>query len=80
VPDPAAIPIEATTHNPAAVVRPLTTAPSRKMAPAPRKPTPVTIWAAMRDWSGPSKPMIDATEKMAAPTPTRVCVRSPAAF
>ena len=41
---------------PAAVVSPLTEVPVRKMTPAPRKPTPVTTWAAMREASAPSEP------------------------
>src|SRR5215211_1239713 len=38
----------ATTQSPAAVVRPRTERPWRRMAPAPRKPMPVTTWAAIR--------------------------------
>ena len=79
-PELAAIPIEATTHKPAAVVRPLTKVPSRKIAPAPRKPTPVAIWAVIRDWSGTSNPMIETIENTAAPTPTRLMVRNLAAL
>src|SRR5919199_769238 len=36
----------ATTQSVAAVVRPRTERPWRMIAPAPRKPIPVTIWAA----------------------------------
>ena len=42
------MPIAATTQSVAAVVSPRTDTPWRMMAPAPRKPIPVTIWAAMR--------------------------------
>ncbi|MDF2740999.1 MAG: hypothetical protein K0S88_2367 [Actinomycetia bacterium] len=37
----------------AAVVRPLTVSPWRTMAPPPRNPIPVTIWAARRLGSVP---------------------------
>jgi hypothetical protein len=43
------MPIAAVSHTDAAVVRPRI-APRRVMiSPAPRKPIPVTIWAATRD-------------------------------
>ena len=42
------MPIAATTQSVAAVVSPRTERPSRMIAPAPRKPMPVTICAAMR--------------------------------
>ena len=42
------MPIAATTQSPAAVVSPRMESPWRMIAPAPRKPIPVTIWAAMR--------------------------------
>ena len=45
---PAAIPIAATTQSVAAVVRPRTEMPRTMIAPAPRKPIPVTICAAIR--------------------------------
>ena len=45
---PAAIPIAATTQSVAAVVSPRTEIPRTMIAPAPRKPIPVTIWAAIR--------------------------------
>src|SRR6266540_7497783 len=41
------MPIAATTHRLAAVVRPRTERPWRMIAPAPRKPIPVTICAAI---------------------------------
>ena len=54
---PQAMPMAAATQILAAVVRPRTMEPWRMMVPAPRKPTPVTIWAAMRAGSlfGPTK-------------------------
>src|SRR5207253_5116159 len=42
------MPSEAATQMDAAVVSPRTSSPWRRMLPAPRNPTPVTIWAAMR--------------------------------
>ena len=48
LPRPAASPMAATAHRLAAVVRPLIEAPSLRMAPAPRKPTPTTTWEATR--------------------------------
>ena len=45
-PDPTARPMAATDQMLAAVVRPWILKPERRMVPAPRKPTPVTIWAA----------------------------------
>ncbi len=47
-PAPAAMPIAATIQRLAAVVSPRTETPWRRIAPAPRKPTPVTICAAIR--------------------------------
>ena len=51
MPAPQAIPTAADTQMVAAVVRPRTTSRPLKMTPAPRKPIPLTIWAAMRDGS-----------------------------
>src|ERR1044072_4085215 len=42
------MPIAATTQSVAAVVSPRTERPCRMIAPAPRKPIPVTIWEAIR--------------------------------
>ena len=47
-PAPAAIPIAAAVHRLAAVVRPRIEVPYLRIAPAPRKPIPDTIWAAIR--------------------------------
>src|SRR5918912_1354220 len=52
------MPIAATTHSVAAVVRPRTLSPCRMIAPAPRKPIPLTTWAARTrrrtTWAQPS--------------------------
>ncbi len=42
-PEPATMPTAAVIQTVAAVVMPLTMPPDWRMAPAPRKPTPVTI-------------------------------------
>ena len=47
-PAPAAMPTADVAHRLAAVVSPRITMPSLRIAPAPRKPMPETIWAAMR--------------------------------
>ena len=55
----------------AAVVSPETLVPLRKMVPAPKNPTPVTIWAATLDWSAVSNPRAETIVKSAEPTATR---------
>src|SRR5262245_4027892 len=60
----------------------------RMIAPAPRNPIPVTIWAAMRVGSTRTaldpdsmklvKPYAETIVKSAEPTETRMCVRRPA--
>src|ERR1700694_1305207 len=79
-PKPITIPIAATTQMVAAVVRPLTSVPCRRMAPAPRKPTPVTIWAAIRVGSVrlPKYGSRLIVVNRHAPTPTSAMVRIPA--
>src|SRR4051794_21993214 len=87
-PAPHAIPTAATTHSVAAVVRPRIDSPSRMIAPAPRKPMPVTICAAMRVGSVRTtaaplatnswKPYAEMTVKSAEPSETSRCVRMPA--
>src|ERR687890_612928 len=86
---PAAIPTAAVAHRLAAVVRPRTDPPYLRIAPAPRKPIPDTIWAATRDGSvgivpfgdgGVSKTKIETTVKAAEPSDTRRCVRIPAGW
>src|SRR3954454_8125749 len=82
------MPIAATSHSVAAVVSPRTDRPSRMIAPAPRKPIPVTIWAAMRVGSARTtlppwvrnswKPYAETRVKSADPRETRRCVRMPA--
>src|SRR5262249_1716993 len=65
----------------AAVVIPMTAEGSRTIDPAPRKPTPVTIWAAMRAGSLlASAGLTEAMVKMAAPTQMSTRVRRPAGF
>src|SRR3954469_15373594 len=76
------MPIAATSHSVAAVVSPRTERPCRMIAPAPRKPIPVTIWAAMRVGSTRTpkfaKPYAETSVNNADPTETTRCVRSPA--
>src|SRR5947209_5874232 len=80
------MPIAATSHNVAAVVSPRTERPCRMIAPAPRKPMPLTICAAMRVGSmrvpvavkKSSKPYADTSVNSAEPRQTTRCVRSPA--
>ena len=73
------MPIAAVIHTAAAVVIPLTSRPPCTIAPAPRKPTPVTICAATRPESpcGVVKTK-DTIVYTAAPRQTRMSVRSPA--
>src|SRR5467141_2566719 len=81
-PKPTTIPIAATTQMVAAVVKPLTSDPVRRMAPAPRKPTPVTICAAMRVGSTrlPKMGSRPTVVNRHAPTPTSAIVRMPAGW
>src|SRR5579884_427364 len=83
------MPIAATTQSVAAVVRPRTDRPCRMIAPAPRKPMPLTICAAMRDGSRRTtvfgscertswNPNADTIVNSAEPSETSRCVRSPA--
>src|ERR671934_1696890 len=82
------IPIAATTHSVAAVVSPRTDSPWRMIAPAPRKPIPVTICAAIRVGSARTtldpearnawKPYAETIVKSAEPSETSRCVRRPA--
>src|ERR1700686_5025819 len=74
------MPRAAATQMDAAVVRPWTSPPSRRIAPAPRNPTPVTIWAPMRGRSipGPERGMSPRPVNMHAPTEISVIVLSPA--
>ena len=53
-PAPAAMPIAATDQRLAAVVSPRTCPRYWRITPAPRKPMPVTIWAATRVGSAPA--------------------------
>ena len=56
MPAPAAMPIAATDHRLAAVVSPRTCPRYWRIVPAPMKPMPVTIWAAIRVGSARSPP------------------------
>src|SRR3954463_14040329 len=82
------MPIAATTQSVAAVVSPRTERPWRMIAPAPRKPMPVTICAAMRVGSARTtlapefrnswNPYAPTIVNSADPSETSRCVRSPA--
>src|ERR671935_1217634 len=82
------MPIAATTQSVAAVVSPRTDSPWRMIAPAPRKPIPVTICAAMRvgsarmtlwpDVRNAWKPYAETIVNRAEPSATSKCVRRPA--
>ena len=63
----------------AALVRPVTYPWECRMVPAPMKPTPVRIWAAMRPGSPVPAPIwIERCVKVAAPMQMRMFVRRPA--
>src|SRR6185436_7536166 len=74
----------ATVQRQAAVVSPRTESPERMMAPAPRKPTPATTWAAIRagsDFPGFRSAMwIDTSMMRHDPRETIMWVRSPAGW
>ena len=82
------MPIPAVAQTPAAVVRPLMVWLRTKIMPAPRKPTPVTICAAIREGSSATplrvvtseKPYLETTMMSAAASATIRCVRIPASF
>ena len=76
---PAAIPTAAVAQMVAAVVSPRTRSLRKKIVPAPRKPMPVTIWAATREGSVGWKPYAPATVNRHEPSETIVTVRNPAA-
>ena len=85
-PAPTVIPIAATTHKVAAVVRPVTLPLACMIVPAPRNPIPGTIWAAMRDGSDgwpldeTSVPKtMESSVSRAAPTQISMLVRRPGA-
>jgi len=84
-PRPHTIPIAAHTQIVAAVVSPVTCpAASRRITPAPRKPTPVRIPWMIRLIAFGSAPAVPICERsvitvaMAAPSATSACVRIPA--
>src|SRR5271166_2331860 len=78
-PPPAAIPIPAATKIVAAEVKPDTEPLSCRMAPAPMKPMPVIICAAILVWSATSGPasLSDRMVNMAEPKHMNMTVRSP---
>jgi hypothetical protein len=77
-PAPANVPTIAEHQSVAAVLRPRTLIPSRRITPAPRKPIPETIWAAT--WVGllSLERVVEKMTKPAAPIETSALVRSPA--
>ena len=80
-PIPAATPIAAVTHMPAAVVNPRvsTCLVPKIMAPAPRNPTPATRPCNTRVKSAVDAPACwGMRTKSAAPMATSICVRTPA--
>ena len=77
-PAPAIMPTPAEHHNVAAVFRPCTLNPSRKMMPAPRKPIPDTTCAATRVGLTSFGTSCEKITKLAAPNATSALVRSPA--
>ena len=72
------MPMAAVAQIVAAVVSPYMVTPLRRIVPAPRKPAPVTIWAATLDRSGVSNPKADIIVNIAEPRHTNDSVRSPA--
>ena len=85
-PAPTAMPMPADSHTVAAGVSPCTAPRRVMMIPAPKKPTPETIWAATREGSKTIRPVARTSAKPylltsminAADVPTIVWVRSPA--
>src|SRR5579883_1947414 len=84
----AASPTAATAQTLAAVVRPWTVWLRRRIKPAPRKPIPLTTWAAIREGSSTTRPgcstswnpYAETIITRADPTLTSMCVRRPAAL
>jgi hypothetical protein len=77
-PAPARTPIAAEHQSVAAVLRPRTLIPSRKISPAPRKPIPDTTWAATRVGLASPGDSDAKITKLAAPIATSELVRRPA--
>lgn len=75
-PEPTARPTHDTAQRLAAVVRPLTEKPSRRIVPAPRKPMPLTTCAGILEisrWSGYLSDIYTAVSITTAdPTATRI--------
>jgi hypothetical protein len=79
-PTPSAMPGAAASQMVEAVVRPMTLPPSRRIAPAPRNPMPVTMLAAMRVGLSSLPSRTDRIVKSAAPRQMKMMVRNPAAL
>ncbi len=76
-PKPHNTPMPAEHHSVAAVFSPRTFIPSRMMTPAPRKPIPETICAAIRPGLS-GDVVMELRIKTAAPVATSALVRNPA--
>ena len=72
------MPMAAIAQIVAAVVSPYMVTPLRRIAPTPRKPAPVMIWAATLDRSTVSNPKANIIVNIAEPKHTNDSVRSPA--
>src|SRR5262245_38601043 len=79
-PEPAMAPAAAAHQRVAAVFRPRMFSPSRRITPAPRKPMPEAIWAAIRVGLASWSLMAAIRQNMAAPTATSTLVRRPASL
>ncbi|MOA30056.1 hypothetical protein D3C78_1511060 [compost metagenome] len=82
-PMPAAVPMAAVIHSPAAVVRPFTWLVSWplpfRMVPAPRKPIPATMpWITRLSACSSAPAILGASTNRAAPSDTSMWVRTPA--
>ena len=77
-PEPTAMPIAAVAQMVAAVVSLDMVTPLRRIVPAPKKPTPVTIWAATLDWSAVSNPKAEIMVNKSEPRATNYKVLRPA--
>ncbi|SST13005.1 Uncharacterised protein [Acinetobacter baumannii] len=76
-PLPASTPIAPVLQMLAAVLRPRTLRPSRMITPAPRKPMPLTTWAAIRVTLTSLSSNSGRIEKLAAPSATIAWVAMP---
>lgn len=74
------MPMEATIHKPAAVVKPMTFSFVLIIVPAPMKPIPITMAAETRAGSASRKAFRDRIVRRVEPNPTRIWVLKPAGF